>query len=152
MDRSTPSRRGFLALTAAGSSLSVAGCSGLLDDEPGATDGGTERQVALFVEPDQEAVQEMRSRLGQQIEDDNLSQQEVQSALARARRDLLSDTVARFESEMADRAVTVEETVEPRGALLLSGPATALIDLLSHDLARAMVDAEGFEELQTPEG
>lgn len=155
MDRPTPSRRRFLALTAAGSGLSVAGCSELEGDPPAATDGETEadggarRQATLFVEPDQEALQEARTRITQQVQDGNLSQQEAQRELAAAQEEIVADAVGEVESAVSDGTVTIEDSRETRGALLMAGPATGLIDLLSHDAVGGLVDAATFDEMQT---
>lgn len=154
MDRTTSSRRRFLALTAAGGGLSTAGCSGLLGDTPaqngGSADGDGTRQVMVLVTPDQEAMMEERSRIGEEIQSGNLSQREVQDMFAAAQQRVLAETAGEVESVVTERGMTVEAVKPRRGALLVSGSAVALLDLLSHESVRGLLSEASFQELQTP--
>lgn len=155
MDPSSKSRRRFLGLAAIGSATSIAGCSDILggpsatDGETG-TDGDATRQITVLVSPSQEALMDVRSQIGQEIQDGNMTQAEVQQRFAEEQRRLTREAVADLEPSITDRGLTIDERRAGQGALLVSGPATGLIDLLSLDRIRGLVGSTQFQELATP--
>lgn len=152
MDRRTSSRRRFLGLAAVGSGVSVAGCSGLVDDSPAATEGdGAHRRATLYAEPDQQSLLEARQEVGRLLQEENYTQAEAQEWLRNRREEIIVDAVGTVETAVGETAVTVEDTKPKRGALLLAGPATGLIDLLSTEQVGGLVAASEFESLD-PEG
>lgn len=150
MDASTPSRRRFLALASTGAGLSLAGCNEVLDDGPAQTgDGGDgEREVTLVAEPDQAAVQQERVRISQQVQNETIDRQEAQDALRQAQREAAGQAVEEVRSLVADGPVSVEDSLEAQGLLLVSGPANALIDLLSEDPVGGLAAASVFQDVQ----
>lgn len=152
MDRSA-SRRQFLALTATGVGLSVAGCSGLGDSgSDGGSDGtgggnGSGNQATVIVQIDQQAMQSAQQNVSSQ----DINQTAAQQQLLATQQELLEDAVANVEDEIENGPVTIEERKTEDGAFLVSGPGDAIVDLLSNDSVGALFAASTFEEIgQSP--
>lgn len=149
MDASTPSRRQFLALTGAGAGLSVAGCNALQSDGSDGSGGteGSDRTATLLVQPDQQAIEEARSNVTQQLEAGEINQSEAQVTLQEEQQTVVADAVAAAESEIEDGQLSIDDRKDAQGALLVSGPATGLIDLLGSESVGALLDEATFEEI-----
>lgn len=151
------SRRRFLALAGAGAGTSVAGCNGLLNDGPAATDGpeggnGDSRQATVAVEPDRQALQTARANVTQRVQSGELEQGEVQQEMVAAQQEIVADAVADAESTIGDSAVSVDDSQDAQGLLLVSGPATGLIDLLEAEAVGGLLEAAAFEEIRQQPG
>lgn len=155
MDPSTtPSRRQFLAMTGVGAGMSVAGCNGLIDDGPAQTgDGetgggdGSTRRATLVVQPDQQAMQAAERNATQQIDSGDGNQTAAVQQFQETQRELVGEAVEDIETAIDDGSVTIEDREEQVGALLVSGPAGAMIDLLSNESVGALVAEATFEQL-----
>lgn len=149
MERST-SRRRFLALTAAGVGLSVAGCSGLSDDgtgDGGSGGDGSGQQATLVVQIDQQALQEAQTNASQQVQSGELNQSVAVQQYQETQQELLDDAISSAETEIQDTSLTIDDRKEQQGAFLVSGSSDEMVDLLSNDSIAALVPVSTFEEL-----
>ncbi|MDQ2053532.1 hypothetical protein [Halobellus sp. H-GB7] len=51
-----------------------------------------------------------------------------------------------FEEQAAESGLTIEDSIEQFSVLLVSGPATALIDALSFEMVNGLLPAETFQQ------
>jgi len=153
----TPRRR-VLAAAATGSTLGLAGCGDLGGDATGQTDdgnGGSDASgdgsgsgedasatVALDVQSEiQAAREEVRTR----VQEGNLSQEDAQAELLDAQREIVAAAVDDLESYAADvDGLGIDETNELAGAVLVSGPAAAIVDALGAEPVNALLSADDF--------
>ncbi|WP_239638718.1 MULTISPECIES: hypothetical protein [Halorubrum] len=156
----TPRRR-VLAAAATGSTLGLAGCGdlgGSDGDAAGQTDNGTDGSdaggdgsgsgedasatVALDVQSEiQAAREEVRTR----VQEGNLSQEDAQAELADAQREIVAAAVDDLESYAAGvDGLGIDEANERAGAVLVSGPAAAILDALGAKPVSALLSADDF--------
>ncbi|QWC20779.1 hypothetical protein KI388_03035 [Halorubrum sp. 2020YC2] len=158
----------MLAAAATGSTLGLAGCGGLGGsdgDAAGQTDdganesddgdggGGSESDsratVALDVQAEIQAAQE---EIGTRVEEGNLSQEEAQAELLDAQAEIVSAAVEDLESYATGvDGLSVENANEQAGAVLVSGPAAAVLDTLEADPVNALLSAADFPAPQDGE-
>ncbi|MEZ3163053.1 hypothetical protein ABNG03_01275 [Halorubrum sp. RMP-47] len=151
-------RREVLAAAVTGSTLGLAGCGDLAgldnsateqtDDGEGATsdNGRTRITIALAV---QEAIQEAREEIGARVQEGNLSQEDGQAEFRDTREEIVSTAIEDVRTYAADaEGFTVENTNEQSAAVLVSGPAVAVLDTLNADIASALLSASDFPEPQ----
>ncbi|QAU14354.1 hypothetical protein EKH57_06875 [Halorubrum sp. BOL3-1] len=154
----------MLAAAATGSTLGLAGCgdlagsdgeaAGQTDDGNGSETGdggetgsgfdgdGARATVALDVQAE---IQAAREEIGTRVEEGNLSQEDAQSELLEAQREIVSAAVDDLESYAADvDGFGIDEANERAGAVLVSGPAAAVLDTLEADPVSALLSAGDF--------
>lgn len=145
-----PKRRRFLELAGTGLTLSLAGCSAPSpSDGQAATDGtvGQTATVTLALEIDQQALQDVQSRLTQELQNGTVNRSEAQEELYAAEADLLAEAAATFRDRIADReAISVADSAEQIGVLLLSGTPTALIETLTYPEVRGLFSEATFQQ------
>ncbi len=158
MDFDTDRRR-FLALAGTGASLSVAGCASLQDDGPQAEDDGTNAEigdtatVTLALEIDQEALRQLQAELGQQLQNGTINQTEAQEELRRAQAELIADTIESYRERVSDDdSITIDETAQQLGIMLVTGTPRALIGTLSTQEVRGILPEATFAEAQSQSG
>lgn len=145
-----PNRRRFLATAGTGLTLSLAGCSAPTpDDGQPATEAsdGERMTVTLALEIDQQALQDVQQNLTQELENGTVNRTEAQEQLQAAEVEMLGAAAADFQDRIADRdTISVTDTAEQIGVLLVSGTPAALIETLSYEEVRGLVGAETFQQ------
>ena len=145
-------RRRFLQLAGTGTALSMAGCSALSnhDGDGGAGAGGDGEAemttVTLGVQPDEESLQELQSNISSRVESGELGRMEAQQEFRTQRAELTSAAVDRFRNRSEDLSVSVDETVDEFGVLLVTGEPAALLESLGFDGVNGLFPAAVFEE------
>jgi carbon monoxide dehydrogenase subunit G len=167
-------RRRFIQLAGTGTALSIAGCNALQSDgtptDGAATDDGSGGEVSgnatvtLQLQLGQEAQQQLQRQqlqIQSQIRSGELSQSEGQSQIRETQAELYGDAIDSFQSEIDGNAnLTVEDSVESFGVLLVSGTPEALIGALNRDSVGSLYGESTFEQAraqaqqgtQTPSG
>ena len=151
----TPRRR-VLAAAATGSTLGIAGCSGLADDgdatptqtDDGAGDGDGGDDAAATVALDVQAeIQAAREEITTRVEEGNLTQEEARSALRDEQVEIVSAAIEDLESYAADTGeLSVERANEQAGAALVAGAPAAVLGTLEADPVSALLSASDFPE------
>lgn len=167
---SNTNRRRFIQLAGTGAALSLAGCNALQSDgtptDGTPTDGGSagRRTVTLQIQLGQQAqrqLQQQQLQIQTQIQSGELSESEGRSQIREASAELYAEAIDSFETGVASESnITVEDSVEAYGVVLVSGNSEALIDSLSADAVGSMYPESTFEqarsqaqqETQTPSG
>ncbi|WP_256288159.1 hypothetical protein [Halobellus inordinatus] len=140
-------RRRFLEIAGTGAALSLAGCNAQqTDGETTGTAGSNGATVTVAVQPDQEQMQQREDEIRSQLESGNISQTEAQEQFRTAQSELRSAAVSSFEEQAAESGLTIEDSIEQFSVLLVSGPATALIDALSFEMVNGLLPAETFQQ------
>jgi len=153
-------RRRFMQLAGTGTALSMAGCSALSnhdsDADGGAGAGGDgEAEIAtvtLGVQPDEAALQELQSNISSRVQSGELERMEAQQEFRTRRAELTSDAVDRFRNRSADLSVSIDDTVDEFGVLLVTGEPAALLDSLGFDGVNGLFPAAVFEEARAQAG
>lgn len=127
-------RRRFLELAGTGTAISLAGCSAVQDSlAPGSeepSDGET--AVATAVSVDQQKMQQRQQEIRSELESGNITRKEAQKRFQTVQTKLRKEAVASFTKQVkSDSELTVRDSVDQFGVVLVAGPATGLIDLLS---------------------
>ena len=141
-------RRGFLSGVGVAGMSALAGCTELRSSQ---SEEPAESGVMAFVEPDEEAQQEvaeLQEELITKVQDDELSEQEAMAELQSLQAELTAGAVESVESYAEDVDITVEDTVPEVGALLLEGSDGALIEALSNEAVDGLLPGSRFAELQ----
>ncbi len=156
------SRRRVLEAAAAGTALSLAGCSALDDDEtieeePDVESDGDgsgapelEGEAAATIAVDIESrMAEIEAEIDERIEEGEIDQEEAQAEFQEAQIEALEEATAAVEShaEGIDGLRVVESSVQA-GAMLVDGDAAAILDTLDSEDVAALVSAEQFEAFQ----
>jgi hypothetical protein len=145
-------RRRFIELAGISATVSLAGCESLgTDGAPNSvqTDTGDGMaQVTVGIQPDQEELQQRQQEIQSDLRSGNITRTQARQQFQTAQRELLSDGIDQFKEQIGDD-ITVEDTVERAGALLVSGPAIRLIDTLAFDMVNGLFGAETFDEIQS---
>ena len=170
MDKTT-GRRQFIKLAGTGTALSVAGCNALQSDDStaneteitdsgstpeteetddgGSTPDATDRTVTLQVQPDQQELRERQIQLQQQIQNEEISREEAQQQSQELQQELLGDAIENFESRASEESgLTIDDSLDQFGILLVSGNAGRLIDTLESEDVGGMFAADTFEQAQ----
>lgn len=152
-------RRRFLELATAGTALSLAGCSALEDqattetDSPAtgeATEEGQRRRVAVSTPADQQQLQQRQREIQANVSSGNISRSEAQQRYQTAQQELRSTAVESFEERVSSTSnLTVVDSLEQFGVLLVSGTPTALIETLSLASVNALLPADTFQRAKT---
>ncbi|WP_299269436.1 hypothetical protein [Halorientalis sp.] len=159
---SNTNRRRFMQLAGTGTALSIAGCNALqsdgtptaddTDDSSGGETSGS-ATVTLQIQLGQQAqrqLQQQQIQVQSQIQSGELSQSEGQSRIREASAELYGDAIDSFQSENdGDTELTVEDSVEAFGVILVSGTPEALIDSLSRDAVGSLFAESTFQQAQS---
>lgn len=151
----TTGRRRFLELAGTGTVLSVAGCNALQSDGTTTDDDIEGRVVAVQVQPGQEAQADLQARQREiqgEVQSGNLSQQEAREEIQTLQQEALAEGIDSFRSRSDELGVTVEDSLDQFGVLLISGSADSLLDALETDEVGAMFPQETFEEAKAQAG
>lgn len=142
-------RRRFLQLAGTGTALSMAGCSAISEQMGG--DGGAAESatVTIGVQPDEESMRELQSEIQSQVESGELSRMEAQTEFREGQTELTADAVDTFRNRTGNVSVSVDDTVEQFGVVLVSGAPADLIGTLSFDEVSGLFPASVFEEART---
>lgn len=155
-------RRRFLELAAPATAAALAGCSSLTDS-PSDADSGSEassqtttgapaeaRQVGLSVEPDQEALRERQGAIQSELQAGNITRTQAQQQFREAQTELLGEAMTSFRERADETAgLTVEDSVQQFGVLLVAGSPAALIDTLSVEGVAGLLPQATFEEAKS---
>lgn len=146
----TFNRRQFLGLTGAGAALSLAGCSAPTPDSQAETDPDAVSEpttVTLALSVDQEALDVKRSTLIEQLENETINQSEAQEELYATEAELLGEAAEAFRSNAEDAEnLSVEESADQLGVLLVSGTPAALLGELETPTVRGIFPRSAFED------
>lgn len=144
-------RRRFLQLAGTGTALSMAGCSAISEqmDGDGGSDAAEPMTVTLGVQPDEESMQELQSEIQSQVESGELSRMEAQTEFREGQTELTADAVETFRNRTGNVSVSVDDTVDQFGVLLVSGAPSDLIGTLSFEEVSGIFPASVFEEART---
>ncbi|OSP04987.1 hypothetical protein B9H04_09495 [Halorubrum ezzemoulense DSM 17463] len=148
------SRRNVLAATVTGSTLGLAGCGDLagsdgnVTEQTDAEEGGTENDneasatIALDV---QDEIQEAQEEIGTRVQEENLSREDAQVEFRDAQIEIISAAIEDVRTYAADaEGLTVQNTNEQVGAVLVSGPAAAVLGTLDADPVNSLLSASDF--------
>ncbi|AOW80387.1 hypothetical protein HTSR_1209 [Halodesulfurarchaeum formicicum] len=143
-------RRRFLQTAGTGLTLSIAGCSA---PAPSSGQAATDEQgdgsatVTIALEIDQETLQEKQNSLTEQLQNGSLNQTEARQQLYAAERELLGEAAATLEDRIAsDERISVAESAEEMGVLLVTGSADALIRTLGYPEVRGLFPETTYED------
>jgi acetamidase/formamidase len=139
-------RRRFLEIAGTGAALSLAGCNAQQTDGEATGTAGSGATVTVAVQPDQEQLQQREDEIRSQLESGNISQTEAQQQFRTAQSELRAAAVSSFEEQAAESGLTIDDSIEQFSVLLVSGPATALIDALSFEMVNGLLPAETFQQ------
>ncbi|MFB6297780.1 MAG: hypothetical protein ABEH56_04595 [Salinirussus sp.] len=159
-----PGRRRFLTLAGTGAVFSLAGCPGTegdttststttagletdssqLDESP---DGDGERTAAVAVQPDQEELRQRQQQIQSQLQAGNITRREAQQQFQTAETELRGQAVASFREQVTpDTGIEITDAVDQFGILLLTGPASGLVDTLGLSEVSALLPRETFQQ------
>ncbi|MUW15458.1 hypothetical protein GJ633_13035 [Halorubrum sp. CBA1125] len=157
----------MLAAAATGSTLALAGCSSLesgdgsgdgdgsedgpeqtagSDESGGSTAGEASATVAVDIQEDLQAAQ---ADVQQRLQEGNLTQEEAQVEIQETQLELLGEAVSSVESYAGETdGLSVSETNQRAGAVLVSGDPAAVLGVLDADGVAALLSADEFPEPQ----
>ncbi|MFW6384880.1 MAG: hypothetical protein ACOCY7_01955 [Halodesulfurarchaeum sp.] len=149
----TTNRRRFLQLTGTGAAFSLAGCNSLQNPQQQetttASEGTGDATVTLALEIDQEVLQEEQVELQQQMQNGTINETEAQERLQNLQTELIGDAMSSFQEQVRDdSSLSIDDTAEELGIVLISGTPSALIGTLSNEEARGLFPEATFEEAQ----
>ena len=143
-------RRRFLELAGTGAAVTLAGCNTQQTEQAdGSVTPGGEATVTVAVQPDQAQLQERQSEIRSALESGNISRTEAQQQFRDAQSQLRSEAIATFEERASDAGISVDDSVAQFSVLLVSGPATALIEALSYEVVSGLLPAATFEQARS---
>lgn len=157
-------RRRFLELTGTGTALAFAGCSALQNNAENNTENSTENNtgttttstavekaiVTAAVQADQQKLQQRKQEITSELQAGNISRAEAQQQFRSVQNELRSTAVASFKERAQSKSnLTVENSVDQLGVLLVSGPPAALIDILSAGEASALLPEATFQQAKS---
>ncbi|MDB2249812.1 hypothetical protein [Halorubrum ezzemoulense] len=150
---STP-RRNVLAAAVTGSTLGLAGCGNLAGSDGNITEqtdgeeGGTEddnRASATIALDVQEEIQQAQEEIGTRVQEENLSRENAQAEFRDAQIEIISAAIEDVRTYAADtEGLAVQNTNEQLGAVLVSGPAAAVLGTLDTDPVNSLLSASDF--------
>lgn len=152
-------RRGLLKLAGTGTAASLAGCGALQDqsqnDDPTGTgtagaDGSGQQRVAVSTPANQQALQQRQQEIQSALSSGNISQAEAQKRYRTAQSELRSAAVDSFRDRAESLSgLTIVDTIEQFGVLLVAGTPAALIRTLSFDSVNALLPEATFQQART---
>jgi len=158
-------RRTVLAAAVTGSTLGLAGCGDIAepggstteqtDDEGSGADDDSEASATIALDV-QEELQEAQEEIGTRVQEENLSQEDAQAEFRDTQNEIVSAAIDDLRTYVADiEALTVENANEQAAAVLVNGPAAAVLGTLDSDLVNALLSASDFpapQEDRQPNG
>ncbi|WP_144901670.1 hypothetical protein [Halobellus captivus] len=155
MDDLTPTnRRRFLEGASIGGATLLAGCTDQLDlGGQEASDAQSESPnesssdgVGAIAAVDQQAMQEEQVRLQEEIQSGNLTQEEAREEYATIQSEYIEEAItALTDAAEAQEGVSVEEEYDSFGAVIVSGDAGGILQLLNSDEVSALVSQADIE-------
>jgi len=147
-------RRRFLQMAGAGATVSLAGCSSLQNDgvqsDSDTTQAGETPTVTLLLEIDRMALQQVQAELQQKLQNGTINQTEAQQQFRTAQTELIGAAIEAFREEVRDDdSITIEETANQLGILLVTGSPASLIGTLEMSDVRGLLPEATFEEAQS---
>lgn len=139
-DQPTFNRRRLLEVSGVGTTLAVAGCAGQVGDDL----AGDERRVTMLL-PEQGAIQELQMEIEQEVRAGELDEQQAQLAFQQRQAELLDDAYETVQTEFEAFDLTIEDTLQNQ-LLLVSGPATDLIDAVDIEEIGGLLGSDAFEQ------
>ncbi|WP_049924595.1 hypothetical protein [Halopiger djelfimassiliensis] len=126
-----PSRRNFLALTSAGTTAALAGCSQFdsltQSDE---ADGESADAVTVAVSPDESELQSLSEEIQSKMESGDLDQLEAREKYQKQQRELTEAAASDFEETAANEDLTIEESKTQYGLFRVTGSDEVIMDAL----------------------
>lgn len=160
MDFDTDRRR-FLELAGTGTALSLAGCSALQngansqesaqtgDGTAGGSSGG-EQRVAVAAQADQQKLQQRQQEIQSELSSGNISRSEAQQQYQTAQQKLRTNAVESFRERVnSNPNLSIVNTIDEYGILLVSGTAGALIQSISFDVVNALLPKNTFQQAKS---
>lgn len=144
------SRRRVIEAGGVGAALSLAGCSSL--GSQSSSDDSAAR-VTVFAGLDEAELESYQQEVQQQVQDGEMERQEAQMRLQQRRAELLAESVAAFEERAAENDdLTVDDTTEQAGVLLVEGTPAAIVETLGYEEVHGLLAEAAYEEYsQQPE-
>ncbi|ELY79873.1 hypothetical protein [Natrinema pallidum] len=139
-----PTRRGFLALTGAGATASLAGCSQF--ESIGQSDDDATAAVTLQVRPDEETISTLGDEIQSDVESGDLGRQEAQLEYQKRQRELVESAATDFE-DSAPTAITIENSETAYGLFLVTGSDEAILQSLRDGAVGAIYPGEQYDPL-----
>ena len=166
-------RRRFLALASTGTALSLAGCPAFQSDTEPTADGqdttpgsasaqdtpetdtpetpdvaaGETETVTVAVQPDQQRLRERQRRIQSELQAGNITRAEAQQQAQTAERDLRQQALASFRERAGSTdSLSIVDTLDQFGVLLVSGSAPSLIGTLRFARVNALLPAQTFQQ------
>ena len=137
-------RRKLLKSAGAGGTALLAGCSERLGLAQNDSDGDGQREVGVVAAADEQALLEAQSEAQQGVQSGNLTQQEASQQYQQRQRELLEQAVESLTGSLPS-SITVEQRYSQLGAVVISGPAGALLDTLELESTQSLVLASRIE-------
>ncbi|WP_226479421.1 hypothetical protein [Natrinema amylolyticum] len=139
-------RRSFLALTGAGATASLAGCSQLESIGQSDSSGDATNAVTLQVRPAEKEVSSLGEEIQADVESGNLSRQEAQLEYQRRQRELVEAAATDFEESVSAK-LTIEKSETAYGLFLVSGSDEAILQSLREGAVGAIYPGEEYDSL-----
>lgn len=151
-------RRRFLELAGTGTAISLAGCNALQEgtDSQKTTGPGTDtasegandtQKVVLSAQADQQKLQQRQREIQSALRSGNISRSQAQQRYRAAEQKLRANAVASFrERASSNPNLSVVDSVEQFGILLISGTPPALIETLSFASVNALLPQATFQK------
>jgi len=147
-------RRNVLAAAVTGSTFGLAGCGDLnepgdstteeTDDEESEADDDSEARATIALDV-QEEIQEAQEEIGTRVQEENLSREDAQAEFRDTQIEIISAAIDELRTYVADvEGLTVENANEQAAAVLVSGPAAAVLGTLDSDPVNALLSASDF--------
>jgi len=155
MDDPTATRRRLLESATVGGGALLAGCTDQLDVGGGsgtgadqvASDGTTVDGVGAVATVDQEALQQERLRIREELQAGNISREEAQQQASELRREFVGDAVtALSETAAGTDGVDVGAEYPSLGAVILTGEAAPILGVLGSEDVSALVARSDVED------
>lgn len=157
MDLDTDRRR-VLALAGTGTAASLAGCSALqgATDSPDSTDttpdgtSDSQETVVVAVQADQQKLQQRQQKIQSDLQAGNISRSEAQKQFRTVQNQLRSKAVTSFKQRTnSNSGLTINGSVNQFGILLVSGPATTLINSLTFPEVNGLLPEDTFQQAKS---
>lgn len=160
-------RRRFIEIAGVGAGGSIAGCNALQGGSDGESEGASDAQngsntassesgdetstvetveVMAQVRLDAEAVAEKEQEVAAEFESGNITQQEAQQRFQDIRAEEYADRIESIKQSgvLSEMGIEIKDSTEARGALLVAGSASALVNALSIDSIDGIFSRERF--------
>jgi hypothetical protein len=160
-------RRRFIEIAGVGAAGSIAGCNALQGESDGESEGASGSQnrsntansesgdetptveiveVMAQVRLDAEALAEKEQEIAAEIESGNITREEAQQRFQEIRAEEYANRIDSIKQSgaLSEMGIEIKDSTEARGALLVAGSASALINALSMDSIDGVFSKERF--------